>query len=76
MDHIAIIDIPRNVPYVLTKIQAGEMIGVTFEGKEIAKLVPPDYSVQAARKKLDQLRKTAFVGDVVSPLGEKWEAAE
>lgn len=76
MEHIAISDIPRNIAYVLTKIQAGDMISVTFEGREIAKLVPPDYSIQTARKRLEQLRKTAFVGDIVSPVGEKWEAAE
>ena len=61
---------------IWTKIQAGDIISVTFEGREIARLVPPDYSIQAARKKLEYLRKTAFVGDIVSPVGEKWEAAE
>jgi len=29
-----------------------------------------------AKNTLDRLRKTAAVGDVLSPTGEKWEAAE
>ncbi|MDM8537515.1 hypothetical protein QUF70_12220 [Desulfobacterales bacterium HSG17] len=73
MENITITDIPQKVSYVLTKIQAGEPISVTFKGKKIAKLVPPDYSKLTARKKLEQLRKTAFVGDIVSPLDEKWK---
>ncbi|MGE0084841.1 MAG: hypothetical protein AB7S75_10495 [Desulfococcaceae bacterium] len=74
MEHIAIIDIPQNIPYVLTKIQAGDMFSVTSESREIAKLVPPDYSFHATGKKPENLRKTAFVGDIVSSVGEKWEA--
>jgi len=31
---------------------------------------------EKARKTLGKLRKTAAVGDVLSPTGEEWEAAE
>jgi hypothetical protein len=33
-------------------------------------------SREKARKTLEKLRKTAAVGDVLSPIGEEWEAAE
>ena len=32
--------------------------------------------MESARKALEELRKTAFVGDVLSPITEDWEAME
>jgi len=42
-------------------------------GTEIAKLVPPDYARIAARKALEELRETAIVDDVLSPIDAEWE---
>jgi hypothetical protein len=43
-------------------------------GRVIARIVPEGNRQAAARKWLEQVRKTARVGDVMSPSGETWDA--
>lgn len=61
---------------ILQKVQNGEVVSLTSRGAEVARLVPPDFAQAAARQELERLRQTAVVGDVLSPLGERWVAAE
>jgi len=42
-------------------------------GHEVARLVPPEKKMVKSRKMLEKLRKTAYVGDVVSPHSEDWK---
>ncbi|MCP4108094.1 MAG: type II toxin-antitoxin system prevent-host-death family antitoxin [Desulfobacteraceae bacterium] len=78
MKSLVITQIEKNIPKILSTIQAGEMISVTFKGREVARLVPPtmDNIMETARKKLALLRKTAVVGDVSSPLDDEWKAVK
>ncbi len=74
MKSAEITQIEKNIPELLSTIQAGRMISVTFKGREVARLVPPDNNImETARKKLALLRKTAVVGDVLSPTEDEWE---
>lgn len=59
---------------ILHRVHKGEVITLTSRGAEVAKLVPPDFVQAAARQELDQLRQTAVVGDVLSPLDDPWDA--
>jgi prevent-host-death family protein len=63
---------------ILQKVQNGEVVTLTSRGVEIAKLVPPDFAQFAARQELEQLRQTAVVGDVLSPVEaeDRWRAAQ
>ena len=63
----------RNLSDVLKKVENGESISITSRGHEIALLVPPESKMEKARRLLQELRKTAFVGDVISPVTEEWE---
>ncbi len=74
MISIGISEFRSNMNSVLQKVQKGEIVALTSHGVEVAKLVPPDYAQLAARRKLEQLRQSAVVGDVLSPLNETWEA--
>jgi antitoxin (DNA-binding transcriptional repressor) of toxin-antitoxin stability system len=76
MKQIAVSQIQKKIPEILSVIHAGETISVTFKGREVAKLVPPENHMETARKKLAQLRKTAKIGDVLSPIDAAWEAME
>lgn len=62
----------------LQKVQQGEIIALTLRGEEVARIVPPNYARTAARKELVELRKTAVVGDVLSPVAEsdEWIATQ
>ena len=74
---IGISEFRANLNQILQKVQKGEIISITIRGAEVARLVPPDFARLAARKELDTLRETAFIGDVLSPLVDErdWEAA-
>jgi prevent-host-death family protein len=74
MISIGISEFRSNMNSVLQKVQKGEIVALTSHGAEVAKLVPPDYAQLAARRKLEQLRQSAVVGDVLSPLNETWKA--
>lgn len=74
METIAVSELRANLTGVLKRIESGESVTVTARGRAIARLVPPENSRERARAALKQLRKTAIVGDVMSPLGEQWKA--
>jgi prevent-host-death family protein len=73
---VGISDFRANMSAFLQQVQAGQIIRLMHRGREVAKLVPPDYAQNAARQELASLRETAVVGDVVSPVNETWSAAE
>lgn len=75
MISIGISEFRANMNVVLQRVQRGEVITLTSHGAEVARLVPPDFAQLAARERLMQLRQTAVVGDVLSPLDDAWEAA-
>lgn len=63
----------KNLSAVLKKVENGESISITSRGHEIALLVPPESKMEKARKALEEIRKTAFVGDVIAPVTDEWE---
>lgn len=63
----------KNLTTFLKKVGNGESVTITSRGQEIALLVPPEKKVERARQLLAELRKTAYVGDVISPVTDEWE---
>lgn len=57
----------------LSKVQKGEELWLTSHGKVIARVVPPLDTQAQAIEQLKALRKNSKIGDVVSPLNEKWD---
>ena len=76
MKTIAVSELRANLMQILQHIQTGASMTITSRGRKIARLVPPEDSMEEARIALEKLRKTAKVGDVLSPIDVKWEAAE
>jgi len=74
MESIAVSDFRANLMKILRQIEHGASLDITSRGKIVAKLVPPDYTRTLAREKLDALRETAKVYDVLSPIDENWES--
>jgi len=74
METIAVSDLRANLMQILKRIEAGATVVITSRGREIARLVPPDDKASNARKELAELRKTAIIGDVLSPVDEEWAA--
>lgn len=76
MDSIAISELRANLMKVLKETRLGAIINITSRGKVIAKLVPPDNLVNNARKKLNEIGKTAIFNDIISPIEANWSAQQ
>jgi len=74
MESIGVSKLRENMVLFLNKVQQGESITITSRGTEIAMLIPIKKEKEVSRNALKQLRKTAVVGDVVSPIEEEWKA--
>ena len=74
MAAIGISEFRANMSAILQRVQNGEIISLLVHDTEVAKLVPPDYARLAARQQLEELRRTAVVGDLLSSLDESWDA--
>ena len=73
METVAVDWFKKNLAGVLKRVEKGAHVSITSKGREVALLVPPANKFKKARKALEELRKTAFVGDVLSPVDEDWE---
>ena len=68
MESVGVSKLRENIVLYLSRVQKGESITITSRGTEIAMLIPIKNKKKASRKASKQLRKTAIVGDVVSPI--------
>lgn len=76
MNTIAVSELRSNLMNILKEIKHGSIIHITARGKVIAKLVPPDYTKESAKRKLKEISDTAIIKDIVSPIDIKWESAQ
>ena len=75
MLNVGVSEFRANINKVLQQVQNGEIVSLLLRGKEIARIVPPDYAQAAARQELEALRRDAVVDDVLAPIDERWQAA-
>ena len=73
---VAVSELRAHLTDFLQKVIAGEEVFVTSRGRVIAKIVPVETTREAARQSLQQLRETAVLYDVLSPLDDEWDAME
>ena len=73
MESIGVSKLRENMVLFLNKVRQGESITITSRGTEIAMLIPIKKKKEVARNALKELRKTAVVGDVVSPIDDEWK---
>jgi len=71
---IAVSELRANLMKVLKQIEHGSSITITSRGRVVAKLIPPEESIKMAEEKLNRIRKTAKIHDVISPSSENWKA--
>ena len=74
MRKVGVSDFRQHLPGYLARVRKGEPIQITQHGKVVARLVPEQDATLEAREQLAVLRKTARIGDVLSPIGEPWES--
>ncbi len=74
MQSIAVSELRANLMSILKNIEKGTSMSITSRGKVVAKLIPPEESLKLAELKLAEIRKSAKVHDVLSPISTKWKA--
>lgn len=74
MPKVKITELRQNLPTYLARVKGGDTVEVTVRGRVIARIVPEADRETAARARLKALRKTARIGDIMSPSGEAWDA--
>ena len=74
MTSVNVTEFRQHLPEYLKQVQAGEEIALTLHGKTIARIVPDrkESKRDAALNRLDALRGTVIVGDILAPLDEEW----
>ena len=68
MISVSISEFGANMNGILQTVQQGEIVMLTRRGAKISRLAPPDFAREAARQELEQLRQTAVVDDLLSPV--------
>jgi prevent-host-death family protein len=76
MRKVKVTDLRNALPAYLKAVQAGEELSIESRGKIIARIVPDRSAEDAARQRLQALRAKSRVGDVVSPVEERWDAEQ
>lgn len=74
MRRINITALRQHLPEHVQAAQAGEEILISVNGRTVAKLGPVPDQRAAAQAKLAALRGSAHLGDVLSPIGDTWNA--
>ncbi len=74
MQRVKITELRANLPDFLNKVRNGEQIQITSHGKVIARLVPEISQVEAAQQRLDAIRGTMIIGDIMEPINGDWSA--
>lgn len=74
MLQVKMTDLRAHLPDFLKKVSHGEQIQITSHGKTIARIIPEIDQVDAAKKRLDALRGTMIIGDILQPLDNEWSA--
>ena len=74
MIEVNITEFRNHLPEYLGQVKKGEDIILTSRGKVIARVTPVTDERVVARGALMQLRETCRIGNVISPLDERWEA--
>jgi prevent-host-death family protein len=74
MQEVNVSELRIHLPEYLARAESGEEILVTRRGRVIARLSAAHDTRAEAKRQLAALRARARLGDVVSPVGESWEA--
>lgn len=74
MEKVGVSILREKLSTFLKKVQEGQVITITSRGHEIAKFVPMEDKAKKSREMLRELGKNAFIGEMLSPINEEWDA--
>ena len=74
MDDVKLTELRQRLPAYLKEVEKGRTLRITSRGRVVARLLPPEDTVEAARARLKALRKTALIVFLFFFTGERWRA--
>lgn len=74
MEEINVTELRSHMHDYLGKVQAGEEFIIKSRGKAIARIIPVLDDRLNAQEELKELRQKSKIGDILSPIGDAWEA--
>ena len=76
MSKVKVTELRQNLPAYLARVKRGDELEVMVHGRVVARIVPEQDRREAARRHLAELRKAGarIIGDVITPVGETWDA--
>ena len=69
---VSITELRRNFAAYIAKVRAGETLLITRRGETVARLRPEPEPSDAAYQRILSYRGQGWIGDVITPLDEKW----
>lgn len=74
MSDISVSELRKHLPKYLKAVQRGETVTITSHGTPIAELHGTVDRKREAADKLAHCRRKARIDDVITPVGEDWDA--
>ncbi len=74
MPQVNVTELRNRLPYYLQQVKNGVELHISSHGENIAQLIPEHNNVEAAQTRLDQLKGTMIIKDIVNTDPVKWNA--
>ncbi len=74
MPQVNVTELRNRLPYYLQQVKNGVELHISSHGENIAQLIPEHNNVEAAQTRLDQLKGTMIIKDIVNTDPAKWNA--
>lgn len=74
MPQVNVTEFRNRLPYYLQQVKNGVELHISSHGKNIAKLIPEHNTVDAAQARLDKLKGTMIIKDIINTDTTEWNA--
>ncbi|WP_422135774.1 type II toxin-antitoxin system Phd/YefM family antitoxin [Endozoicomonas sp. ALD040] len=71
---VEVSDFRENLQVWLSRVISGDNLALYKHGKIIARIIPEPDGQSEARNRLDNMASRCQMDDVISPIGESWDA--
>lgn len=73
MKNVSISELRAHLPEFIQWANRKGPLCITSHGREVARIIPAQDKKEQARQKLEALRKTTKIGDILSPVLTDWD---
>lgn len=71
---VKVSDFRENLQFWLSRVSSGDSLALSRHGKTIARIIPEPDGQSEARNRLNNMASRSQIDDVMSPIGESWDA--